>query len=408
MFSRSELACLYATIRDRTVERHPTRDLSRETMDGSQQQFREMTLELIPTHLRSHLEAPPSDVNWQRVYSIIEFSKGESGFSSRLIPRLCIDRFEHIAVRLLLLMGCDPSVNDSDCFDYAVRWAKPETIQLLMSDTRVDVLQKRHGGHYCLRPVIEAGRVDIIALLLSDPRISSHASTLEDGLKLAVQIGDLDMIHLILRQSALTKAEINNCISSIRTIPVLELLLSDPRMADWSCDIVAVSNLMHSVTDLALIIRLLQDERVSVDGYEWNGTVLYDPFSMVASRGNRDLLLAFLDNPRVRPHKTKDNTDSYLLGLLCACGNLELVRLILSRGKVTSTGYALALIEAAKREDVSCTRMLMDNPVIKGGDYGFCIWQHVVTNQYSRKFVKFVDENVSNHPNYTYKARYWF
>lgn len=361
-----------------------------------------MTLELIPAHLHPHLETPPSDVNWKRVHDIIEFAKGEDGFTSSLIARLCIDHFEHLAVQLLLLMGYDPSVNKSACFDCAVRWAKPETVQLLMSDARVDVLQKS-----CLRAAVEAGRVDIIALLLSDVSINSHSPILEDGLKAAVRMGNLSATRLILQQPMLTKTSVHSCVSDIRSVPVLEMVLSDPRMADWSYDIVAMSDLMHAVTNPSLIIRLLQDERVSVDAYEWNGMVLYDPFVTVAYSGNRDLLLAFIDNPRVRPHKTKGSTDCYMLECLCAHDNLELIRLILDRGKVTSTGYALGLVAAVKRGSVPCTRLLMDNPVIKEGDYGFRIWQYVVTNQTPRGS-QFVAANITNHPNYTYKPQRLF
>lgn len=121
-----------------------------------------------------------SKQDWHQIYNIIAVTRdGANPFETDI---LALNGYNYIAMKWLLDAGkYDPSVEDSDALQGAAGIGTPETVQLLLSDSRIDPLvgdtESVIGARWAIVRAAVDGRVDNIEVLLADDRIQAELAT---------------------------------------------------------------------------------------------------------------------------------------------------------------------------------------------------------------------------------------
>lgn len=155
--------------------------------------------------LPSELAWPGSaNENWLQIYNILERTRTGNPFSE---PAATLSRngYNVTAVKLLLSMGFDPSIDRSYALTGAAAYGSPEVLQILLNDKRVDPAQQEDA----FGEAAGNGRLDNMRFLLSNERtrtVIDDESLWESAFRLAIINDEIEAAQLVLDEAS--KAEV--------------------------------------------------------------------------------------------------------------------------------------------------------------------------------------------------------
>lgn len=236
--------------------------------------------------------------DWKSAYSLLLRAKEAQDSIYPEERRPFMDVYESsFAVEILLEVGYDPTVNNSEVLEYACRDGYPETVKVLLLDGRVDPTV---GGNDALITMIEFGELEWARRLLADPRVDPSDDE-DRALRIASALGKVEGVRLLLTDDRVdpntkdyreSKSALIEAVEG-RHLEVLQLLLSDPRSdpADYNNELIGIAAWEGNYEAVAL---LLQDERV--DPSDDDNSALRSAIS----QGREDVVKLLLTDPRVR------------------------------------------------------------------------------------------------------------
>jgi len=208
-------------------------------------------------------------------------------------------------------------------FKSSVKDNKVEIIEVLLSDPRVD---PSASNNYAIREASKYGHVEIVKLLLSDPRVDPSA---EDNyaIDFASLFGRIKVVELLLSDPRVDPSANNNyairLASSFGHLEVVELLLSDSRVDPSANDNYAIREASR-LGRIEVVQLLLSDPRVDPSSNN-NYAIRW-----ASKNGYLEVVQLLLSEPRVDP--SADN--NYALKWASRYGHVKVVQLLLSDPRV--------------------------------------------------------------------------
>lgn len=155
--------------------------------------------------------------DWKSVYPLLLRAKKAQDSIYPEERRPFMDVYESsFAVEILLEVGYDPTVNNSEVLEYACRDGYPETAKVLLLDGRVDPTV---GGNDPLVTMIEFDELDWAQRLLADPRVDPSDDE-DRALRIASALGKVEGVRLLLADDRVdpnTKDYRESTASALRT-----------------------------------------------------------------------------------------------------------------------------------------------------------------------------------------------
>ncbi|CAH6420539.1 Hypothetical protein POVR2_LOCUS186 [uncultured virus] len=120
--------------------------------------------------------------------------------------RLMLTCTNELAVRVLLHIGVDPSLDDNQAFKSACSIGQAEVVKLLLADERVDPTADKNDA---LSQAVLKGRCEIVKLLLADKRVDPRIKhrDISSVLVTACERGYEDMVELLLQDERIDTPE---------------------------------------------------------------------------------------------------------------------------------------------------------------------------------------------------------
>lgn len=236
--------------------------------------------------------------DWKSVYPLLLRAKKAQDSIYPEERRPFMDVYESsFAVEILLEVGYDPTVNNSEVLEYACRDGYPETAKVLLLDGRVDPTV---GGNDPLVTMIEFDELEWAQRLLADPRVDPSDDE-DRALRIASALGKVEGVRLLLADDRVdpntkdyreSKSALIEAVEG-RHLEVLQLLLADPRSdpADYDNELIGIAAWEGNYEAVALLLR---DERV--DPSDDDNSALRSAIS----QDRDDVIQLLLSDPRVR------------------------------------------------------------------------------------------------------------
>lgn len=136
---------------------------------------------------------------WKRAYHLVIRSMNWRN-------RLMLTCTNELAVRVLLHIGVDPSLDDNQAFKSACSIGQAEVVKLLLADERVDPTADKNDA---LSQAVLKGRCEIVKLLLADKRVDPRIKhrDISSVLVTACERGYEDMVELLLQDERIDTPE---------------------------------------------------------------------------------------------------------------------------------------------------------------------------------------------------------
>ena len=133
-------------------------------------------------------------------------------------------------VKELLKDGVDPSVNDNNAIDIALKKGYTDLVKVLLQDKRV---KSTINKNIFLQKVVENGNIEIVKLLLQDKNVNPGYNN-NLAIQIAATCGHTKIVKLLLQNKRVDPSDFNNyaLYAAIEKehIEIVKLLLQDPRV----------------------------------------------------------------------------------------------------------------------------------------------------------------------------------
>lgn len=260
---------------------------------------------------------------WKEVYLYLSKEK-KIGYKNVYYRNNSPSNSDIDVVKLALLLGTDPSIQDNEAMIYACKIGSLGLVQILLEDDRVDPSAQNNeaicfaaqNGHLNIvdlllkdnrvdpstqnnRPLIIAakkGHSDIVKLLLNNNRVDSSEYYCTVAIAYGVQNGHLEVVKIFKDNKFLYSSQLGNLAlilaAELGHTDILKLFLEDKRLDPCADNSAAILKAV-SQNKFDVIRLLIKDKRVD-PSIENNAVLLHSVQS-----GKIDIVKQLLEHERV-------------------------------------------------------------------------------------------------------------
>jgi ankyrin repeat protein len=274
-------------------------------------------------------------------------------FQSSLANNVFIDAVQYNRINIVKLLLKDGRYDPSVERNFAIRWAalynRINIVKLLLEDRRVNSPYSKTDIYELFISAIKGGWTDIVELLLKEEILDPSESN-NDAIMIAAENNNVDIVELLLSDPRINPFDFHDYIGtkSYKHIKIVKLLLADSRFT-LNCGAIMFQ---YACSDqLTKIVRLLlKDSRIDPSKSD-NYCINY-----ASKNGHTKIVKILIKHPRVNP---SDN-HNYAIKQSCKYGHINIVKLLLKDDRVDPFIDNYAIKNALKKGHDEILKLLQN------------------------------------------------